>query len=129
MGDSKTKTLIKPSRETIYPWLIYTEPSVATPHLIRLCLSHQESDRFIILETYYPDEIENAVIKGIQLIHLRKHMLTLEILEEYQNPKICKTQQMLCRAITQSRSTDEIVEKCKNETMLHANYTFGIRPV
>lgn len=107
MGNSKVKT--KPSAETIYPWLIYTEPSVQDPRLVRLCLSHQESNHFSILETYYPDEIEAAVSVAIAAVQRRKHMLTFDILE-VRDPQILL--EKLSKFLPVSRSTTEFAAEC-----------------
>jgi hypothetical protein len=108
MGNARRKIHAEPSEQTIYPWIVYTEPSGIT-QLIRLCLTHQESDRFRILETYYQDEVESAVKSLVAAIHLRKHMLTLHMLDIDQSAQNCELFKILCPMIPDSRSTSEML--------------------
>lgn len=115
MGNAKTKTFKKPSADTIYPWVIYTEPSETDKKLVRLCLTHQESDRFRILETYYPDEIETAIASATKSIHLRKHMLTMHMLRPC-DLLSCPLIKLLCPIILTSRSTGKFQQSFLNSS-------------
>lgn len=45
---------------SVYPFKVWTEQSQIDRRLVRLCLGHVESDKYKILETYYPDEVNQA---------------------------------------------------------------------
>ena len=109
MGDAKTKKPVEPSARTIYPWVLYFEPSETDEGLTRLCITHQESDRFKILETYHADEIESALVSAISAVHLRKHMLTMQMLHIQAVSSDCELFAILCPMIPTSRSTEALM--------------------
>ena len=110
MGNGKSKNAVEPSAQTIAPWMLYAEPSESDEKLMRLCVTHQKSDRFKILETYYPDEIDSALALATLAVHSRKHMLTMHMLQP--SGLSCKLLRLLCPMILKSRSTDEFRESC-----------------
>lgn len=109
MGDAKTKKPVEPSARTIYPWVLYLEPSETDEGLTRLCITHQESDRFKILETYHSDELESALASAISAVHIRKHMLTMHMLHIHAEASDCELFAILCPMIPTSRSTEEMM--------------------
>ena len=109
MGDAKTKKAVEPSARTIYPWVLYFEPSETDEELTRLCITHQESDRFKILETYHPDEIESALASAISAVHMRKHMLTMHMLHIQTVSSDCELFAILYPMIPTSRSTEALM--------------------
>lgn len=109
MGDAKTKKTVEPSARTIYPWVLYFEPSETDEGLTRLCITHQESDRFKILETYHPDEIESGLASAISAVHMRKHMLTMHMLHIQAVNSDCELFAILCPMIPTSRSTEALM--------------------
>lgn len=109
MEDSKTKKPVEPSAQTIYPWVLYFEPSETDEGLMRLCITHQESDHFKILETYHSDELESALASAISAVHLRKHMLTMHMLHLQPGVPTCKLFAILCPMIPTSRSTEALM--------------------
>lgn len=124
MGNAKNKIPTEPSAQTIYPWIVYIEPS-GVDQLTRLCLTHQESDRFRILETYYPDEVESAVKSLVAAIHLRKHMLTLHMLNiKHVQCQHCELFKILCPMIPDSRSTSEMLRSTSGTVL---TYLGGVR--
>ena len=100
------------------------------PRLIRLCLTHAESDRFSIIETYYPDEIENAISSAIVALHRRKHMLTIGMLDTrtygHDIRRYPKGLQAINLLTPTSRSTDEL-RNGPRPIGLHLPFLGGVR--
>lgn len=117
------KPIEQAKTDRIYPWFLFFEPSQTDKELTRLCLGHDETDQYLIIETYYDDELDDAFKIAASVIRNVKHKIDLRILHEAKNP----ARKNLIRNCLTSRSTLEVASLIRFRQPLSI-ITGGCRP-
>jgi hypothetical protein len=94
-------------KDGIYPWYLYWEPSQQDENLSCLCLSHDESEHYLIVETYYDDEMSDALTVAVKALRNNKSKIDISILTRLSD----RRRRALISGCMTSRSTQEFKAK------------------